>query len=123
MGIAKEIGRSVVLTDFLTDKHGVIAKATQQGHFEIPAELKNSSDWGRYQFDDPASVQTILLGGKKISELKEFHLVHEFIQEMWLLRMHHLYPSHFLGTIGKTLRVKRIRYTSLIINNIWRPAD
>ncbi len=32
-------------------------------------------------FDDPASVQTILLGGKKISELKEFHLSQEFIQD------------------------------------------
>jgi len=32
-------------------------------------------------FDDPATVQTILLGGKKISELKEFHLAHQFIQE------------------------------------------
>src|SRR5689334_24331679 len=32
-------------------------------------------------FDDPASVQTVLLGGKKISELKEFRLAHQFIQE------------------------------------------
>ena len=31
-------------------------------------------------FDDPAKVQTILVGGKKISELKEFHLAHQFTQ-------------------------------------------
>ena len=32
-------------------------------------------------FDDPATVQTILSGGKKISELQEFRLAHEFRQE------------------------------------------
>lgn len=32
-------------------------------------------------FDDPAEVQTVLLGGRKISELTEFHLAHQFIQE------------------------------------------
>lgn len=47
--LAAEMGRSLVLTDFLTDKNGVVAKAAQDGHFEIPATLKNSSDWGRFQ--------------------------------------------------------------------------
>ena len=47
--LAAETGRSVVLTDFLTDKNGVVARAGKQGQFEIPAELRNSSDWGRYQ--------------------------------------------------------------------------
>ena len=32
-------------------------------------------------FDDPATVQTILSGGKTISELQEFRLAHEFRQE------------------------------------------
>ena len=32
-------------------------------------------------FDNPAAVQTILSGGKKISELNEFRLAHQFIQE------------------------------------------
>jgi hypothetical protein len=49
MDIAAEIGRSLVVTDFLMDKNGVIAKATQEGHFEIPAQLRNPSDWDRYQ--------------------------------------------------------------------------
>src|SRR5215213_4792832 len=49
MDVAADIGRSVVLTDFLTDKNGVVAKTTKNAHFEIPAELKNSSDWDRYQ--------------------------------------------------------------------------
>ena len=32
-------------------------------------------------FENPASVQTVLPGGKKISDLKEFHLAHQFLQE------------------------------------------
>jgi riboflavin biosynthesis pyrimidine reductase len=39
----------VVLTDFLTDKNGVVATAAKDDHFEIPAQLKNDSDWDRYQ--------------------------------------------------------------------------
>jgi hypothetical protein len=31
--------------------------------------------------EDPASVQTILSGGRKIDELNEFRLVHQFMQE------------------------------------------
>jgi hypothetical protein len=47
--LAAHIGRSLVLTDYLTDKNGVVAKAGKDGQFQIPAELKNASDWGRYQ--------------------------------------------------------------------------
>ena len=32
-------------------------------------------------FEDPSTVQTILLGGKKVSELEDFRLAHQFIQE------------------------------------------
>ena len=38
MDRAAEIGRRVVLADFLTDKNGVAAKATKDAHFEIPAD-------------------------------------------------------------------------------------
>ena len=31
-------------------------------------------------FDDPATVQTMLLGGKSVGDLKDFHLAHEFKQ-------------------------------------------
>lgn len=47
--MATELGRSLVLTDFLTDKNGVVAKANKDGQFQIPAQLKNSADWGRFQ--------------------------------------------------------------------------
>ena len=46
---AAELGRSLVLTDYLTDKNGVVAKADENGQFKVPAEIKNSSDWGRFQ--------------------------------------------------------------------------
>lgn len=39
-GIAAEIGRRVVLADFLVDQNEVVAKANPKGRFEIPAELK-----------------------------------------------------------------------------------
>jgi len=68
MDRAAEIGRSLVLTDFLTDKNGVIAKATKEGHFEIPAALKNSSDWGRYQ-ELMAQADVIICGGSYFKRL------------------------------------------------------
>jgi hypothetical protein len=49
LDMATHMGRSLVLTDYLTDKNGVVAKAGGDGQFQIPAELKNASDWGRYQ--------------------------------------------------------------------------
>ncbi len=47
--MAAEIGRSLVFTDFLTDKNEVVAKSGKDAHFQIPAEIKNSSDWGLFQ--------------------------------------------------------------------------
>jgi riboflavin biosynthesis pyrimidine reductase len=47
--LAAESGRSLVLTDFLTDQNGVVAHAAPDGHWTIPAGLKNASDWGRFQ--------------------------------------------------------------------------
>jgi len=67
--MAMEIGRSVVLTDFLTDKNGVVAKAGDDGQFEIPAELKNSSDWGRYQ-ELMAQADVTISGGSYFKRLE-----------------------------------------------------
>jgi riboflavin biosynthesis pyrimidine reductase len=47
--LAAKIGGSVVLTDYLTDQNGILARVTPEGHFEIPREMRNSSDWARYQ--------------------------------------------------------------------------
>ena len=68
MDRAAQIGRSLVLTDYLTDKNGVIARATKDGHFEIPAALKNSSDWGRYQ-ELMAQADVIISGGSYFKRL------------------------------------------------------
>jgi len=68
MDMAMEIGRSVVLTDFLTDKNGVIAKAGKDAHFQIPAELKNSSDWGLYQ-ELMAQADVTISGGAYFKRL------------------------------------------------------
>jgi riboflavin biosynthesis pyrimidine reductase len=68
MDRAAKIGRSLVLTDFLTDQNGVIARATKEGHFEIPAALKNSSDWGRYQ-ELMAQADVIISGGSYFKRL------------------------------------------------------
>ena len=68
MDRAAQIGRSLVLTDYLTDQNGVIAKATKNGHFEIPAALKNSSDWGRYQ-ELMAQADVIISGGSYFKRL------------------------------------------------------
>ena len=67
--LAAEIRRGLVLTDYLTDKNGVVAKAGKAGHFEIPAELKNSSDWGRYQ-ELMAQADVIISSGSYFKRLK-----------------------------------------------------
>jgi riboflavin biosynthesis pyrimidine reductase len=65
---AAALGRSLVLTDFLTDRQGVIAKATGDGRFEIPAALKNASDWARYQ-ELMAQADVIISGGSYFKRL------------------------------------------------------
>ncbi len=66
--MATEIGRSVVLTDFLTDKNGVIAKLDKDAHFQIPTELKNSSDWGLFQ-ELIAQADVTISGGSYFKRL------------------------------------------------------
>jgi hypothetical protein len=48
-GISVRIGRALVITDFLTDRNGVIAKADGQHNFRVPLELRNSPDWRLFQ--------------------------------------------------------------------------
>lgn len=47
-------------------------------------------------FDDPKTVQTMLLGGKNISELREFRLAHQFMQENVLTEAGSLISQSFL---------------------------
>ena len=66
--LAAETGRGLVLTDFLTDKNGVVAKATEGAQFEIPAALRNSSDWGRFQ-ELMAQADVIISSGSYFKRL------------------------------------------------------
>lgn len=68
LDLATQMGRSLVLTDYLTDKNGVVAKAGKEGQFQIPAELKNSSDWGRYQ-ELMAQADVTISGGSYYKRL------------------------------------------------------
>jgi riboflavin biosynthesis pyrimidine reductase len=68
MEMSMEIGRSLVLTDFSTDKNGVVAKAEPPGHFQIPMELKNPYDWGLFQ-ELMAQADVIISGGAYIKSL------------------------------------------------------
>jgi hypothetical protein len=47
--ISSKIGRTLVISDFLTDRNGVIAKADEQNNFRVPLELRNRSDWRLFQ--------------------------------------------------------------------------
>ena len=89
MDIAAELGRSVVLTDYLTDKNGVVAKATKDGHFEIPAQLKNSSDWGRYQ-ELMAQADVIISSGSYFKRLATSQDI-----------LYQFEPGHAFETLGQ----------------------
>ena len=69
MDTANQIGRSLVLTNFLTDQNGVVAKADKEGHFQVPRELKNSSDWGRFQ-ELIAQADVTISGGSYFKRLE-----------------------------------------------------
>ncbi len=55
-------------------------------------------------FEDPSTVQTILLGGKKVSDLKDFKLAHQFIQEKVMTDVGSRIAQSFLRFDRKDLR-------------------
>ncbi len=62
------MGRSLVLADFLTDKNGIVATSDKPGHFQIPAELRNASDWGLFQ-ELLAQSEVVISGGAYFKSL------------------------------------------------------
>lgn len=69
--ISAQIGRALVIADFLTDRNGVIAKADEQHNFQVPLELKNASDWRLFQ-ELMAQADVIISGAaylKRVSVL------------------------------------------------------
>jgi riboflavin biosynthesis pyrimidine reductase len=63
-----KIGRSLVITDFLTDRNGIIAKADEHHHLQVPIELKNASDW-RLSQELMAQADIIISGGSYLKRV------------------------------------------------------
>ncbi len=68
--MAAQAGRTLVVTTFLTDKNGVIAKADQDRHFHVPAETRNASDW-RLSQELMAQADVLIIGGSYLVRLSD----------------------------------------------------
>jgi riboflavin biosynthesis pyrimidine reductase len=60
--LSARIGRALVITNYLTDQNGIIARADEQHHFQVPVELKNPSDWQLFQ-ELMAQADVVISGG------------------------------------------------------------
>ena len=60
--MADQRRQPLVLTDYLTDQNGVIAKADAQHHFQVPPETRNASDW-RLAQELMAQADVMITGG------------------------------------------------------------
>src|SRR6202142_1048500 len=69
--VSGRIERTLVIANFLTDKNGVIAKVDEHHNFQVPLELKNTSDWRLFQ-ELMAQADVIISGAayvKRVSAL------------------------------------------------------
>ncbi len=66
--LSKSLGRTIFLADFLTDQNGVIAKKDAQDRFQIPPEIRNTSDWRLFQ-ELMAQADVIISGAAYFSRL------------------------------------------------------
>ena len=57
-----EMQKPIVLSTYLTDRNGVVAKADEHGHFRVPLETRNASDWQLSQ-ELMAQADVIISGG------------------------------------------------------------
>lgn len=48
-GLAKKIGRMLVIANYVSDRNDIIARRDESGEFQVAKELKNSSDWRLFQ--------------------------------------------------------------------------
>ncbi len=67
--MAAALERALVLTTFLTDRNGVIAKADEDHHFHVPAETRNASDW-RLSQELMAQADVLIIGGSYLKRLE-----------------------------------------------------
>ncbi len=66
--MAAQAGRTLVVTTFLTDKNGVIAKADDDHQFHVPAETRNASDW-RLSQELMAQADALIIGGSYLGRV------------------------------------------------------
>ena len=66
--MSAKIQRTLVMADFLTDKKGVVAKGDEHHNFQVPLELKNTSDWRLFQ-ELMAQADVIISGGAYLKSL------------------------------------------------------
>lgn len=60
-GLAKKIGRPLVIANYICDKNDVIARKGESGEFQVAPELKNASDWRLFQ-ELTAQADAIITG-------------------------------------------------------------
>ncbi len=60
--ISTQTKKPLVTTTYLTDRDGIIAKADDHGHFQVPPETRNASDW-RLSQELMAQADVIISGG------------------------------------------------------------
>ena len=66
--MSAQMERALVVTTFLADRNGVIAKADEHHHFHVPAEMRNASDW-RLSQELMAQADVIICGGSYLRRL------------------------------------------------------
>jgi dihydrofolate reductase len=106
--------QALVITTFLADANGVIAKAGQDKHFEVPRETRNASDWMLSQ-ELMAQADVLICGGaylKRVSApgghaqdiLRQFESGGEFEDlGAWRLRTGYPKRSPDLAVISRHL--------------------
>lgn len=69
--MSSEMQKTLVVTTFLTDKNGVIAKADEGHHFQVPRETRNASDW-RLSQELMAQADVLIVGGAYLRRVSAF---------------------------------------------------
>ncbi len=66
--MSAQMQRALVLTNFLTDRNGVIARTDEHHHFQVPPETRNVSDW-RLSQELMAQADVIICGGSYLKRI------------------------------------------------------
>lgn len=109
-----EMKQTLVLTTYLTDRNGVIAKADKDHHFQVPCETRNASDW-RLSQELMAQADVLIIGGSYLRRVSAAgrpaqDIIHQFeagaeFQELgeWRLRAGYQKRSPDLAVVSRHL--------------------